>query len=280
MPLPVAFDTETTGLDHKRDRIVEVAALYFDPETGEIADQLHCYVNPGIEVSAESIAVHGLTNEFLADKPSFAEVAEQVIQFCSGRDIVIHNAPFDTRFMDEEFKRAKVKTKLAAVGSSVIDTLAMSRKAVKAKKHTLDVLCDRFGVDRSKRTLHGALVDCELLAYVYPHLHAEYTRVMTKLSEMLSRPIGAPMPSELEDKVLSILELKTLTSVLEAETKRLTEAVKEQVEGLPVEGDGWQVRFQGSTATDWDKIKETLLQGVDLRPYQTPGSKMYVERID
>lgn len=276
----VAFDTETTGLDFKRDRLVEIAGLYFNPKTGEIADTLHLYVNPGVEVSAESIEVHGLTNDFLADKPKFVDVADQVISFCQNRHVVIHNARFDTTMMNEAFKRAKMKIKMEAIAASVIDTLAMSRKAVKAKKHTLDILCDRYKVDRSKRTLHGALVDCELLAAVYPYLASDYQRILSQLNALLTTPLGAPIPEVAADKVASILELKALCSFLESEEKRITEALKEQVQGQEVTEEGWRIRFQNSTATDWDKVKKDLLAGVDLLPYQAQGSRMYVERLD
>jgi DNA polymerase-3 subunit epsilon len=272
----VALDTESTGLSTKSDRLVEVAALEFDAETGKPLRTLHRYVNPQRPVPAEATQVHGLTDEFLADKPTFPAVAEELMEFVRGATAVIHNARFDVGLLDAELKRIKAGEFSKSV-VEVQDTLALSRRTLKAKKHTLDALCDRFGVDRSSRTLHGALLDCELLAAVYPKLAAAWQEKSDRLSAMLPFALGS-IPASLEEQVEQSLALADLASALEAERKRVNEAIRTLVANQDQQGDGWRVRFTSRETVNWKTVREQYLQGVDLKPYTSSSPSMYVER--
>ena len=168
----IAFDTETTGLSPKNERIVEIAAMEFDIKTGVTGRYFHAYINPEIPIPYRSSLVHGLTDKFIADKPLFAEVAPHFIRFISGAILFAHNAPFDIRFVNSELERLGLEP-ITVYAKEVNCTRAMARKAHPGQKATLDALCDRYQVDRSGRTVHGALIDCQLLAGVYPQLAAD-----------------------------------------------------------------------------------------------------------
>lgn len=160
----IALDTETTGLDPKNgDRIVEIGAveLMNDVPTGRT---LHLYINPERDVPGDAVRVHGITNEFLEDKPTFSAVADELMEFLSDSDLVIHNAKFDISFLDMELARVgKEPLGLARA----IDTMDISRRRFPGSPLTLDALCRRFGVSLAGRELHGALLDAELLGEVW-----------------------------------------------------------------------------------------------------------------
>ena len=165
----IFFDTETTGLYAEGgDRLVEIGCVEMVNRqlTG---NNLHIYVNPERPSHEEALKVHGLTEEFLSTKPKFAEVADQLLDFLAGAQLVIHNAPFDIGFVNAELKRLKKPPITDHVGS-VLDTLLMARDMFPGKANSLDALCRRLEVDNSSRTLHGALLDAELLAEVYIRL--------------------------------------------------------------------------------------------------------------
>jgi len=164
----IVLDTETTGINPKEGhRIIEIGCVEVINRrlTG---NHFHVYINPKREIEQEAIEVHGITNEFLADKPVFADVAGEFIEFIRGGQLVIHNAPFDVGFMDHEFAMhgptASVKTKEIC---GVLDTLVLARDMHPGQKNNLDALCKRYGIDNSHRELHGALLDAEILADVY-----------------------------------------------------------------------------------------------------------------
>ncbi len=163
----IVFDTETTGTDHTSgDRVVEIGCveLLNHIPTGKT---FHTYLNPERPVAAGAVAVHGLTDEFLKDKPRFAEVADAFAAFIGDARLVIHNAAFDVGFLNAEFARTghpKIEMDRA------IDTLAMARRKHPGASNSLDALCSRYGIDNSKRTKHGALLDSEILAEVYIEL--------------------------------------------------------------------------------------------------------------
>ncbi|MCA1979142.1 MAG: DNA polymerase III subunit epsilon [Thiobacillus sp.] len=162
----IILDTETTGLDpNQGHRIIEIAAVEMVNRrlTGV---NLHRYVQPDREIDAGAMQVHGISNEFLADKPRFADIAAEFIDFVQGAELIIHNAPFDVGFLNMELKLAE-RPPLASLVAGVTDTLAMAKALHPGQRNNLDALCKRYGVDNSARTLHGALVDCELLAAVY-----------------------------------------------------------------------------------------------------------------
>ncbi len=162
----IFLDTETTGLDPlKGDRIVELGCIEMDGRklTGR---HLHLYFNPERSVPEEAIRVHGLTDEFLADKPRFGDQRSAIEAFLSGAEIIIHNAAFDVGFLNAEFRRLGAGPVSSLVGK-VTDTLLMAREAYPGKSNSLDALCRRLEVDNSHREFHGALLDAGLLAEVY-----------------------------------------------------------------------------------------------------------------
>jgi DNA polymerase-3 subunit epsilon len=160
------LDTETTGLEWRAgDRVIEIGCveLLNRKLTGQ---RFHRYLNPERAIAAGAQAVHGLTDEFLADKPKFAEIADELLEFLNGAEVIIHNAPFDVGFLDYELSLID-RGPLKAACDAITDTLRMARDLRPGKKNSLDALCSEFGVDNSGRQLHGALLDAELLAEVY-----------------------------------------------------------------------------------------------------------------
>jgi DNA polymerase-3 subunit epsilon len=162
----IVLDTETTGLSAEGgDRIIELGCveLYARKLTGK---NLHFYFNPERDSHEDALKVHGISNEFLRDKPKFAELTDEILDYLSDAELIIHNAAFDIGFLNKELERVGKKP-LKAYVSGVIDTLAMAKEMFPGKRNSLDALCDRLEVDNSGRTLHGALLDAELLADVY-----------------------------------------------------------------------------------------------------------------
>lgn len=165
-PRQIILDTETTGLDPKLGhRIIEVAGVELVNRrlTGR---HFHRYVNPGRDSDEGALQVHGLTTEFLGDKPKFHEIVDEFIDYVSGAELIIHNAPFDIGFLDTELALARRK-RFKAYCPVIIDTLRMAKDLHPGKRNGLDALCERYQIDNSARTLHGALLDAELLAEVY-----------------------------------------------------------------------------------------------------------------
>jgi len=162
----IFLDTETTGLSPDNgDRIIEIGCveLLHRKLTG---NNLHLYINPERDSHEDALRVHGITTEFLKDKPKFAEVVDQFLDYIEGAEVIIHNAPFDIGFLNKELELQGRKP-LANYIEGVIDTLVMAKEMFPGKRNSLDSLCDRLEVDNSGRTLHGALLDAELLADVY-----------------------------------------------------------------------------------------------------------------
>jgi DNA polymerase-3 subunit epsilon len=163
----VVLDTETTGLSvAEGHRVIEIGAVELQNRrpTGR---QLHHYLQPDRQIDAGAIEVHGITNEFLADKPRFADVAQEFLEFVRGAELVIHNAAFDVAFLNAELARLGDGLGPLEAHCSVLDTLALARRLHPGQRNTLDALCRRYGVDNSGRSLHGALLDAQILAEVY-----------------------------------------------------------------------------------------------------------------
>ncbi len=162
----IVLDTETTGLSAEGgDRIIEIGCVELVARklTGH---NKHFYLNPERDSHEDALKVHGISNEFLKDKPKFVEVADELLEYLAGAEIIIHNAAFDVCFLNKELELLGRKPFRSFVGS-VTDTLVMAKEMFPGKRNSLDALCDRLGVDNSGRTLHGALLDAELLADVY-----------------------------------------------------------------------------------------------------------------
>ena len=162
----IVLDTETTGINPKLgNRVIEIGCVELHNRmlTG---NNFHVYINPERDSEEGALNVHGLTTEFLSDKPKFAQIVEQLRSYIAGAEVIIHNAPFDLGFLNHEFKMLNLPPFSDHIGN-VIDTLVQAKELHPGKRNSLDALCDRYGVSNSHRKLHGALLDAELLADVY-----------------------------------------------------------------------------------------------------------------
>jgi DNA polymerase-3 subunit epsilon len=190
----IMLDTETTGLDPRQGhRIIEVACLEMVNRrlTGR---HLHKYVNPEREIDEGAAAVHGITLDFLADKPKFGDVADELLEFINGAELVIHNAPFDIGFLDAELDRLG-RVPVATLCNGVTDTLRLAKELHPGKRNSLDALCERYAIDNSRRTLHGALLDTELLAEVYLAMTRGQETLMIE-AEAPAREAGVALVSD------------------------------------------------------------------------------------
>ena len=161
----IVLDTETTGLDPDNGhKIIEIGCIEI-LNRNITNNTFHKYINPNREIDVEASKIHGLTNNMLKDKPLFEEIYPEFRQYISNSPIIIHNAPFDIGFLQKEHSMTNVSDDF--LDNEIIDSLKLARKISPGKKNTLDALCERYSVDNSDRTLHGALLDAKLLAYVY-----------------------------------------------------------------------------------------------------------------
>lgn len=203
MSRQIVLDTETTGLSAENgDRVIELGCveLLNRKLTG---NDLHIYFNPGRESHEEALKVHGLTTDFLRDKPKFATLANDVIEYLRGAELIIHNAAFDVGFLNKEFELVGLPP-LRTFVDEVTDTLAMAKLVYPGKRNSLDALCDRFGVDRSNRTFHGAKLDAQLLADVYINLTRGQDALL--IDEASNEPTaGAVVAVDLRSFVLPVL---------------------------------------------------------------------------
>ena len=162
----ILLDTETTGLSSVNDKIIEIACIEIEDHipTGE---KFHVFLNPEMEISQGAYDTHGISKEFLQDKPKFNDVAKDFVKFIDGKKLVIHNAEFDLAFLNKELKEAGEKQ---ISSENIVDTLNVAREKFPGAQNSLDALCKRFKIDNSRRQKHSALLDCELLAKVYIEL--------------------------------------------------------------------------------------------------------------
>lgn len=163
----VVLDTETTGLEPEAGhRVIEIGCveMFNRRKTGRT---FHRYLRPDREVDWGALQVHGITNEFLAQQPRFADIVDELIEFIGGAELIIHNAAFDVAFLDAELRRLPGPPKAVARLCSVLDTLPLARRMHPGQRNSLDALCKRYGVDNSRRELHGALLDAQILLDVY-----------------------------------------------------------------------------------------------------------------
>jgi len=191
----VVLDTETTGLEvGQGHRIIEIGCVELCNRrlTG---NHYHQYINPGRDIDQGAIEVHGITGDFLADKPAFEQVAAEFLAFVDGAELIIHNAPFDIGFLDSELQRLPDRPATMAERCTVTDTLVMARSRHPGQRNSLDALCQRYEVDNSQRDLHGALLDAEILADVYLAMTGGQT--MLQLSEGPSQDSGQPRAEQI-----------------------------------------------------------------------------------
>lgn len=185
----VVLDTETTGLDWRNgDRIIEIGCV-------ELLNRrlsgrhYHVYINPQRSIDAGAVAVHGITEDFLADKPLFRDVAAEFEEFVRGAELIIHNANFDVGFLNHELSLVE-RPLLETLHAGVIDTLKLAKEQNPGKKASLDALCERHQIENAHRTLHGALLDAEILAEVYLAMTRGQESLMMALEDDLPRPRG------------------------------------------------------------------------------------------
>jgi len=236
----IFLDTETTGLSADNgDRIVEIGCVEMVNRklTG---NNRHIYVNPGRDSHEEALKIHGITSEFLKDKPKFEDIADDLLAYLHDADILIHNAPFDLGFLNMELNRLG-QPKLATLVSSITDTLVMAKELYPGKRNSLDALCERLEVDHSGRTLHGALLDAQLLADVYINL----TRGQDALLMDDSTSDGAGSVMNAVD--LSLIVLPVLTAC--EQDMQAHEDVLKQIDkssGSKTVWREWQTQISGS----------------------------------
>jgi len=222
----IVLDTETTGLNARLgDRVIEIGCV--ELLSRRVTERtFHSFVNPEREIEEGAARVHGIDREFLADKPKFPAIAAEFLDYVRGAELVIHNAEFDVEFLDRELALAGFG-KLSEYVSGIVDSLALARDLHPAKRNSLDALCERYAVDNSHRTLHGALLDARLLAEVYLSM----TRGQESLVMELETPAAAAMASAGIDLSLLIVLRATpeevaaherYLDVLERETKAAT----------------------------------------------------------
>ncbi len=198
----IFLDTETTGLSPAQGhRIIEIAAV--EAINRRLTkNHFHVYLNPDREIDQGAQEVHGITLEFLQDKPRFADVADDFLQFIADAELIIHNAPFDVGFLNAELGKIE-KPVVEAVCSCVIDTLKMAKDSRPGQRNNLDALCRHFGVDNSRRTLHGALLDAELLADVYMAMTRGQDSLMMDMLEEVKEQ--AEIDTSAMDKPLPVI---------------------------------------------------------------------------
>jgi DNA polymerase-3 subunit epsilon len=202
----IVLDTETTGLNHRiGNRIIEIGCVELINRklTG---NNFHCYINPERESEEGALAVHGITAEFLADKPKFSEISEDFIDYIKGAEVIIHNAPFDVGFLNAEFVRLRKPTFESYV-SVVIDTLVQAKELHPGKRNSLDALCDRYEVSNSHRKLHGALLDAELLSDVFLAMSRGQNSFSIEVEEELNTSVQSVI--ENDEEILNILVVPT-----------------------------------------------------------------------
>jgi DNA polymerase-3 subunit epsilon len=187
----IVLDTETTGLSAATgDRIIEIGCveLLHRKLSG---NNKHFYLNPERDSHEDALKVHGISNEFLRDKPKFVEIADELLDYLQGAEVIIHNAPFDVGFLNRELELLG-RGPIASVVASVTDTLVMAKEMFPGKRNSLDALCGRLGVDNSGRTLHGALLDAELLADVYINMTRGQDALLIDVEETETTTIDVP----------------------------------------------------------------------------------------
>ena len=197
----IVLDTETTGMNqlgahYEGHGIIEIGAVEL-VNRRYTGNNFHIYINPNRPVDPEAINVHGITDEMLADKPEFKAVAQEFLDYIKGAELLIHNAPFDVGFMDYEFRKIGLDVKTTDI-CVVTDTLQMARQMYPGKRNNLDALCDRLGIDNSKRTLHGALLDAEILADVYLSMTGGQTSLFAEEDEDVPVIIAATEENKIE----------------------------------------------------------------------------------
>lgn len=219
----VVLDTETTGLDvTEGHRVIEIGAVELIDRRAS-GSRFHQYLNPEREIEDGALQVHGISREFLADKPIFRDIAEDFLAFVEGAELIIHNAEFDLGFLDAEFALLDPSLPPLAERCMVLDTLEIARELNPGQRNSLDALCRRYEIDNSQRTLHGALLDAEILADVYLAMTGGQTDLGLSFDSIASRDAGSVAGGEFNG---SLVVLRAADSERAAHEKRLSEIRK------------------------------------------------------
>lgn len=223
----IVLDTETTGLDPAQGhRIIEIGCIELINRrpTGR---RFHHYLQPDREIDAGAINVHGITNQFLQDKPRFHEIATEFLAFIEGAELIIHNAAFDVGFINHELKILdKNHCELTAL-CQVMDTLALARKLHPGQKNNLDALCKRYSIDNSQRELHGALLDAQILADVYLAMTGGQVNLLLDSAAIAAQNIVTETPIRLPHQRSRLKVITATLAELEAHNQRLSSIDKE-----------------------------------------------------
>jgi DNA polymerase-3 subunit epsilon len=214
----IVLDTETTGLEPSQGhRIIEIGCVELINRR-MTENRYHQYINPEREIDDGAIEVHGITNEFLADKPVFADVVEDFLKFIRGAELIIHNAPFDVGFINHELQLLDRQAKPVDSFCSILDTLMMARNMHPGQKNNLDALCKRYEIDNSARDLHGALLDAEILSEVYLAMTGGQVRLsLDGLSESAMGKAEQPRPISTDRSPLKVIRANEVELAAHAE---------------------------------------------------------------
>ena len=226
----IFLDTETTGLEHKLGhRVIEIGGVEMRNRrlTGR---HFHHYLNPDRDIDAGALAVHGIDLEFLQDKPRFADIAEEFLDFVRGAELIIHNAPFDVGFLNAELVLLDMAP-IATLCHAVLDSLRLAKELHPGKRNSLDALCERYGIDDSKRTLHGALLDAELLAEVYLAMTRGQESLIMEIGQDPSGPWETAIPTPLQGAVRQTRTVLRATNMELAEHERLLSSIQKESQG-------------------------------------------------
>jgi len=228
----IILDTETTGLEvGEGHRVIEIGCVELNNRR-VTTKTFHHYLNPDRVIDAGAQEVHGISNEFLADKPRFADIADSLLDFLRGAELVIHNAAFDVGFLDKELERAGYGERLGRI-CGIVDTVSMARRMHPGQKASLDALCKRYGVDNSNRELHGALLDARLLADVYLAMTGGQAALLLD-RETAGANLARPAPDDLPElRAAAAVPLR----VIRADTEELA-AHRERLAGIAKKSGG------------------------------------------
>ncbi|MEI7612811.1 MAG: DNA polymerase III subunit epsilon [Betaproteobacteria bacterium] len=233
----IFLDTETTGLEHKLGhRVIEIGCV--EMRNRRLTNRhFHRYLNPDRDIDAGALAVHGISLDFLQDKPRFKDIAAEFLDYVRGAELIIHNAPFDIGFLNAELALLDMAP-IATVCHAVQDTLRMAKQLFPGKKNNLNALCDRYGVDNSHRTLHGALLDAEILAEVYVSMTRGQESLIMELSNENTSPSQTDAQKLTENIIKGQHVLLASTDELE-QHEQLLAAIQKESKGkclwLPAE---------------------------------------------
>ncbi|MFT3964082.1 DNA polymerase III subunit epsilon [Propionivibrio sp.] len=229
----IFLDTETTGLEHKLGhRVIEIGCV--EMVNRRLTNHhFHHYLNPDRDIDAGALAVHGISLEFLQDKPRFAEIAEEFLDFVRGAELIIHNASFDIGFLNAELALLDMAP-IETICHGVLDSLRLAKELHPGKKNNLNVLCERYGIDNSKRTLHGALLDAEILAEVYVAMTRGQESLIMEIDQdkaSAQETILSPLPQGMHEEIRHAHTVLRATGQELAEHDQLLASIQKESKG-------------------------------------------------